>query len=123
MADKVVDASALAAILFNEPEGDAVESELAGHRLLAPTLLPYEMSSVCLKKLRQHPKDRDAILARFRKLPRIPIDLRNVDSAAVVEVARLLNLSAYDASYLLLARQNRAELVTLDGELAGAARL
>lgn len=56
-------------------------------------------------------------------MPRIPIDLRNVDSAAVVEVARLLNLSAYDASYLLLARQNRAELVTLDGELAGAARL
>ncbi len=35
MADKVVDASSLAAILFNEPEGDAVENELAGHRQVA----------------------------------------------------------------------------------------
>ncbi|SRR5579885_1046354 len=122
MADKVVDASALAAIIFSEPEGGSVELRLAGHRLLAPTLLPYEMSSVCLKKLRQHPKDRDAIRARFRKLPSFPIDLHDVEPPAIVEVANLLHLSAYDASYLLLARQRRAELVTLDKDLADAAR-
>jgi predicted nucleic acid-binding protein len=33
----------------------------------------------------------------------------------------LLSLRAYDASYLLLARQMQAEVVTLDTELAGAA--
>src|ERR1043165_4771377 len=99
MADKVVDASALAALVFGEPEGEAVERRLAGHRLAAPALLPFEMSSVCLKKLRRHPGERDAILARFEKMRAFPIDLYAVDPAAMVKVGELLSLTAYDASY------------------------
>src|SRR2546423_15280143 len=121
MPDKVVDASALAALIFGEPDAQIVEARLAGYRLVAPTLLPFEMSSVCLKKLRSNPAERDAILARFAKLPTFPVELYPVDPAATVEAAELLSLSVYDASYLLLARQMQAELVTLDAELAGAA--
>lgn len=121
MADKVVDASALAAIIFAEPKWETVEKRLSGHRLIAPTLLPYEMSNVCVMKLRKHAGERDAILARFKAFPKFPIDLRIVDPVATVEIARLLGLTAYDATYLLLAQQQRAELVTLDGDLAKAA--
>ncbi|MBV9570744.1 MAG: type II toxin-antitoxin system VapC family toxin [Alphaproteobacteria bacterium] len=120
MSDKVVDASALAALIFGEPEEKEIEARLAGHRLIAPTLLPFEMSSVCLKKLRKNPTARTAILARFAKLPSFPIDFYEVDPAATVEAAELLSLSAYDASYLLLARHMRAELVTLDTKLNAA---
>ncbi|HEY1962798.1 MAG TPA: type II toxin-antitoxin system VapC family toxin [Rhizomicrobium sp.] len=120
MADKVVDASALAALIFGEPEADWVEARLARHRLTAPALLPFEMASVCLKKLRQNPRERAAILARFAKLSAFPVELYPVEPTAMVEAAELLGLTAYDASYLLLARATAAELVTLDAELARA---
>jgi predicted nucleic acid-binding protein len=117
MADKVVDASALAALVFGEPEGEAVARRLVGHRCIAPALLPFEMSSVCLKKLRRHSGECDAILTRFEKLRDFPVELYPVDPVATVEAGELLSLSAYDASYLLLARQFDAELVTLDAQL------
>jgi len=63
MAVKVVDASALAALLFGEPEAEAVADRLEGSSLFAPTLLGYEIASVCLKKLRRDPIRRDVLLA------------------------------------------------------------
>ena len=120
MAVKVVDASALAALIFSEPEADEIEARLRGHRLIAPTLLPYEMSSVCLKKFRAHAEQRASVLARFAKLPDFPVELIPVDPVAIVDAASLFMLSAYDAGYLLLALQWDAELVTLDRRLDGA---
>jgi len=55
MTVKVVDASALAALLFGEPEAEKVASRLEKSRLVAPALLGFEIASVCLKKLRRDP--------------------------------------------------------------------
>jgi len=63
MAVKVVDASALAALLFGEPEAEAVADRLEGSSLFTPTLLGDEIASVCLKKLRRDPIRRDVLLA------------------------------------------------------------
>jgi uncharacterized protein with PIN domain len=43
MAVKVVDASALAALLFGEPEAE----RLGNARLAAPALLGFELANVC----------------------------------------------------------------------------
>jgi predicted nucleic acid-binding protein len=43
---KVVDASALAAILFGEPAAEAVAERLTGARLAAPFLLDYELDGL-----------------------------------------------------------------------------
>ncbi len=48
---EVEDASALAAILFGEPE--AVAERLTDARLAAPTLLDYELANVCLTGIRR----------------------------------------------------------------------
>ncbi|MBV8738899.1 MAG: hypothetical protein JO007_16900 [Alphaproteobacteria bacterium] len=49
MAAKMADASALAALLFGEPEGEHVATHLAEDHLVAPTLLAFELASVlCL---------------------------------------------------------------------------
>jgi predicted nucleic acid-binding protein len=42
---KVVDASALAALLFAEPEADSI-AQLEGARLVAPSLLDFELANV-----------------------------------------------------------------------------
>jgi uncharacterized protein with PIN domain len=41
---KVVDASALAALLFGEPEAEAIAGRLDNARLVAPALLAFELA-------------------------------------------------------------------------------
>lgn len=117
MAVKVVDASALAALLFGEPEGEHVATCLAEDHLVAPALLVFELASVCLKKLRRHPGQRAALMAGFAMFPRISVETIEIDQAAVIELAETLGLSSYDAAYLWLAQALAAELVTLDKRL------
>jgi predicted nucleic acid-binding protein len=120
MAVKVVDASALAALLFGEPDGAAVADRLGGAELIAPALLPFEVANTCIKKMRRHPDQRDALIAAFRKLDRMEIGIVEIDQEEAIVLAERSGLTAYDASYLWLARKTRSELVTLDGSLKAA---
>jgi hypothetical protein len=66
MAVKVVDASAVAALLFGEPEADAIAGRLDDARLVAPGLLAFELANVCLVKMCRHPDERSGLWAAFR---------------------------------------------------------
>ena len=59
MVVEVVDASALAALLFGEPDADQVVARMGAARLVAPALLDFELANVCLIKLRRHPAQRE----------------------------------------------------------------
>jgi predicted nucleic acid-binding protein len=120
MPVKVVDASAIAALLFGEPEADAIAAQLAENRLAAPGLLPFELANVCLIKCRRHPEQRTSLMAAFRLYDQFGIDIVAVDQHESLALAGVTGLTAYDASYLWLARQLGASLVTLDKQLAKA---
>jgi len=117
MAIKVVDASALAALLFGEPEGEAIADQLDGHRLIAPRLLAFELANVCLMKGRRHPGQQKALLAAFRLRDRLAIEEVTVEHGEMIALALTAKLTTYDASYLWLAQKLKSELVTLDKEL------
>ncbi len=121
MAVSVVDASAIGALLFGEPEGVAIADRLRGATLVAPALLSFEIANVCLKKLRRFPARRDAWLEGFGLLAHMHIGAIEVDHGAVLDLAERTGLTSYDASYLWLAHQLDAELVTLDAQLEAAA--
>lgn len=118
---KVVDTSALAALLFGEPEAEAIAAQLAGARLVAPALLAFELANVCLIKSRRHPEHRSVFLTAFGMRDRFGIEEVMVNHAEVVALAVETGLTAYDANYLWLARRLRADLVTLDKKLAKVA--
>lgn len=120
MAVKVVDASALGALLFGEPDGAAIAELLRGASLIAPALLPFEVANVCVKKMRRHTDQRDALLAAFGMLVRMEVGVIEVDQGEAILLAERSGLTAYDASYLWLARRMGAELVTLDRQLVAA---
>ena len=117
----VVDASALAAVLFGEPEGDDVAVRLEGRTLVAPALLRFELANICWKKMRRHSEDRDLILAAHALSEGLALHEVEVSYPKVTELADRENLTAYDASYLWLARALELELVTLDVALERAA--
>ena len=62
MSVKVVDASALCALLFGEPQAEAVANTLSGARLAAPALLPFEVTNIAVNKIKRHPDLRAALL-------------------------------------------------------------
>ncbi len=121
MAVKVVDASAIAALIFREDEANAVSDLVRHHQLYAPTLFSFELSNVCVTKMRRHPSDREKFALAFRQRGKLNIREWLVDYDGVLALAEDHRLSAYDASYLWLSRRLDVELVTLDKRLAAAA--
>ena len=116
----VVDASALAALLFGEPAGPEVADRLDGRVLLAPTLLRYELASVCLKKAREEPEKGTGLFRSLALLSRLGVREVQIPTEGLVDLARETGLTAYDAAYLWLARELDAELVSLDTRMNAA---
>jgi predicted nucleic acid-binding protein len=121
IAVKVVDASALGALLFGEPAADTVAARLRGGRLVAPALLGYELTSICLKKMRGNPEEHPHFLAALAVWDQMGIEIVAVDHLGILPLAEQFRLTGYDASYLWLAQRLNAELVTLDRPLGRAA--
>lgn len=117
----VVDASVLSPALADDgDDGDRARQRLRGERLAAPELVDLEVTSVL----------RQLLLAGRLPLRRaelamsdlVALPLRRVPHRALVARCWELrdNLTVYDASYVALAEQLEAILVTADTRLAGA---
>ena len=117
----VVDCSALACMLFEEPWQAQAAEKIHGRTLNAPCLLQTEIISVALKK---HTQGLGMLavsgLARYDTLD---IALHETQSADVLALALRYNLSAHDAAYLWLAAELKAPLATFDEKLGRAAQL
>jgi len=118
----VVDASAVAALLFLEPEADEVVEQLRGFDLAAPQLLAYEIASVAAMRVRRRLTAPGAATAAIDLFRRLDVRLHPVEAAHAFEAATRTGLTAYDGAYLWLARALGSRLVTLDRRLARVAR-
>jgi predicted nucleic acid-binding protein len=114
----VVDASAISAIVFGESEGATIAAHIDGESLVAPTLFDYEMANIGWKKMRRHPDKHAALVAAMSRVPSLQITKVAVPLDELFALSTETGLTAYDASYLWLARSQDLELVTLDDELA-----
>lgn len=121
----VIDASALAAVVFGEPHAEAVVARIDGTTVFAPDLLKFEMINTAWKKVRRQPADAVKIFTAlsFALNDDANIVWHDVDPTAVALVAYATGLTAYDASYLWLAGSLGVDLVTLDARIAAASAL
>jgi predicted nucleic acid-binding protein len=91
--------------------------------LLVPDLCLLECASVLLKQVQRELLGVDecrALLADVLQLPLRPTSSSEL-AAEALDQALVLSLSVYDASYLALALNNGARLITADKQLAKAA--
>lgn len=117
----VVDSSVLAAFIFGEPESNLAEARMHPYALHAPALLPFEIANVAANKLRRRIATAVALADRLEGFDFGTIALAGVPPVELFRLAQRYALSAYDASYLWLAADLRAPLLTFDGKLAAAA--
>jgi predicted nucleic acid-binding protein len=114
----VLDASSLTALLLDPEAGE--HAVVRGTRLLAPSVLPYEVANV-LRRLqsmrRLAVRHASQAFADFTAL-----DVELWDWSLLADRAWQLraNLSSYDAAYVALAELTAATLLTRDARLAGA---
>lgn len=113
-----VDASALAAVIFGEPEAIDIAHYLEGESLVAPALIDFELANVAVKKVRRYPDQVRHIMQALTHAEGLRIERVPVPASAALTLARETGLSAYDAAYLWVAIMRDAELVTLDNHLA-----
>ena len=119
--DIVIDATAILAVIVDEPERDRVVEMVAGHSLVGPGSIPWEVGnafSSMLKQDRLGLGDAKRGLNIFQTIPirYLPVDLENA-----VSIAHANNMYAYDAYFLDCASRHAAPLLTLDRPLRRAA--
>jgi predicted nucleic acid-binding protein len=122
MPDRVVDASVIAAMAFEEPRADEAEGLLRDATLFAPEILPYELASVALKKTRSSQLAEFDIGSRLLAALSLEVELVPIAPIEVFRLALENNLTVYDAAYLHIALRVRCPLVTFDAKLARRAR-
>lgn len=122
----VLDASTALSWVFDD-EGDAgaeVLEHLAEGVALVPSLWPYEVANglaVGLRKNRLTPEEAEAFLVDLTRLD-IRVHDGPVESAGLLAAAIDHGLTAYDASYLNLAKVQGIPLASDDRALRQAAR-
>lgn len=117
----VVDASAVAEILFGTESGRRAAALLDGQELYAPAHLTAEVASVIRGwALSRQITDEQALRA-FREFEALGVEEVPMMSLLPAVYSLRHNVSAYDAMYVVLARALECELLTLDARLAAAA--
>ena len=123
----VVDASVTLAWCFEDestPGTEAVLDLLADDSAVVPALWELEISNVLLVAERRG-RITEATSARFvALLGQLPIlvDTGGIDMTSVLAAGRRHQLTAYDATYLVLAQREGVPLATLDARMQQAAR-
>ncbi len=118
MPVKVLDASAIGALVFAEPGAEDLAAQIEGASLIAPRLLAHELDNICVRKTKARPGEHARLLEARALADHMGITLLDVHHADVIRLAIETALTGYDAAYLWLAIEHRAALVTLDARLA-----
>ena len=113
----VVDASALLAVVLDEPERGSVIAATVGATLISPMALPYEVGNALVALRKKSLLEEAEILPAWETTQRIPVQLVPVQMDAALALALAHGIYAYDAYYLHCSLSRRRPLVTLDRKM------
>ena len=117
----IIDASAVLALLLNEPTAMMVLDATAGARLISPASLPYEIANALSARVRANNHNnmaKEHAITAYSLYQSMPIQLIPIDNSfhtQVFDMATTQRMYSYDAYLLLLAQMYQAPLLTLDG--------
>lgn len=120
--DIVADASAIIAVVANQPERDTLVRLTKGADLVAPHSVHWEIGNAFSAMMRRGRVGLDQVTVAVQRYQGIPIRFLDVELERSLEIADRLGIYAYDAYIIRCAVKYRAPLLTLDQELVSSAR-
>ncbi len=120
--DVLIDASALLAVLLNEPERDRIVELTKGVALVAPASLGYEVGNALSSLMWRQSLSIAESVAVYHAFARVSIRLIEPDMQAAIVVSGEGRIYAYDAYFIVCAERLGIPLLTLDRRLADIAR-
>lgn len=119
--DIIVDASALLAVLLNEPQKERILELTRGVEFIAPSCIEYEIGNAISALFKRRLLEISAGILVWHAYNKVPIRHLSPDFHDALLIAGTEGLYAYDAYYLALAEHLHLPLLTLDTALKTAA--
>ena len=118
----LVDASAVLAVILEEPEKAGILEATAGSEAKAPGCLRWEVGNAFSAMVKRGRLAESESIAALKIFETIPVQEVDVDLEGALALAMKHQIYAYDAYYLMAARNHRVALLTLDGKMRDVAR-
>lgn len=122
MRKQVADASAVLAVLLDEPTAAKVREVSRNCDLIALGSLSWEVGNALVLGMREGRLTLEAATTARREYKEIPIRKTPIDHVEALSIADTEDIYAYDAYMLACAQRHAAPLLTLDLQLRSVAR-
>lgn len=119
----LVDASALMAVILEEPEKASIVEATVGYEALAPGCIRWEVGNAFSAMAKRGRLASEEALAALKVFEIIPLQELEVDLGEALEMALRNGIYSYDAYYLTAAKRYRIELLSLDQRMLEVAKI
>ena len=118
----VADTTTFLAVALDEPERPRIVELAAGHDLVAPQVLPFEIGNALTAMAKKGVLQTDEVAAAWDAVQAIAVDLSAIDIRSALGIAVRFGIYAYDAYFLECALSLRAPILTLDKRMKRVAQ-
>ena len=122
MREIVIDASAIIAVILNEPERARLIDITAGKSLIAPSSIHWEIGNAISAMFKRGRIEIEEALRAIKIYEQIPIKYIDVSLIESVKIANQANMYAYDAYLLICAQKLKSPILSLDRKLMSIAK-
>jgi predicted nucleic acid-binding protein len=112
--DVLLDASAIMAVILNEPNKGKVIKLTENAVLLSPEVISFEIGNALINLLKKRKITEEKLLDAYKIYVTLPIRSIKVDIEKALKIACKYNIYAYDAYYLETAHRLKLPLITFD---------
>jgi len=113
----LLDASAIMAVILNEPSRSTVIALTENATILSPEVISFEIGNALVNLFKKRKITEEELLAAYRNYTAIPIESIKVDIEKALKIACKYKIYAYDAFYLETAIRLKLPLITFDGSM------
>jgi len=110
----LLDASAIMAVILNEPNRKTVITLTKNASLLSPEVISFEIGNALINLFKKQKITEEELLSAYRNYTAIPIERIKVDIEKALKIACKYKIYAYDAYYLEIAIRLKLPLITFD---------
>jgi predicted nucleic acid-binding protein len=110
----LVDASAIMAVIVEEPNKEKVINLTKNAIVLSPNMITYEIANGLTKMMKRKIIGKENMVILYKYFKKINIKFIEIDIEKALEIAMEYNIYAYDACYLESANRLKLPLLTFD---------